>query len=619
MILVDNIVFMKDNFPSIWETYRDREDMLNADLVTVESSKVKGYPSLAINKDEKTYYIHSRYNPEREVATIIDNFNGEEYEHVIFYGIGLGYHIEAFLERYPHLTFSFYEPIPEVFRAYLSNSKLKDLPVQGLNEIVVENSPIDANNFLNKIVKKYKKILYFDLPSYKSIFPNKHSRFAKLFTEIARGQLSSLATNLTFEKRWIINCLLNFRELLDTPNIIMEKAGQFKNLPAIIVAAGPSLDYEIENLKQIKENGLAYIFSVGSAVNSLIDAGIYPDAQCAIDPGEANQQYVFARITEERIVDIPLIFGSSIGHEVLANYPGQNKLHMITSQDTISSYLLKVNDGRKLDGVMDAPSVAVVTLQMLYILGFNPIILVGQNLAYKDNRHYADGIEYADSMRIDSSKTESLMRIRDVEGNEVYASIPFERMRLVMEEYIKLMPDTQVINTTRGGAHIEGTEFRHLEELIHTKVLGNTIVDKEWYKLSPTEYDLEYINKQFKKLYKDYQVLAEALLSVLEVLNEISALKEAKNIKQLDKSWGKLDKAFKKVQNNRFFDKAIRPMNRVAFELLLAKLPDIRFESDLLRKAELITESFTGVILACITDLQMVQEEMEEMGELLNA
>jgi len=37
----------------------------------------------------------------------------------------------------------------------------------------------------------------------------------------------------------------------------------FKDKPAILVSAGPSLDYEIENLRYIKENGLAYISQSG--------------------------------------------------------------------------------------------------------------------------------------------------------------------------------------------------------------------------------------------------------------------------------------------------------------------------------------------------------------------
>ena len=113
----------------------------------------------------------------------------------------------------------------------------------------------------------------------------------------------------------------------------------------------------------------------------------------------------FCAYNQEKITDIPLIFSSSVGFEVLQNYPGTSLLHMITSQDTISSYLLKLDNNTQLDGVKDAPSIAVVTIQLLYKLGFNPIILVGQNLAYADNKHYAEGISYASGLRIDPVKT----------------------------------------------------------------------------------------------------------------------------------------------------------------------------------------------------------------------
>ncbi len=38
----------------------------------------------------------------------------------------------------------------------------------------------------------------------------------------------------------------NFKEVLNTPNVLLEKKDQFKGKPAILVAAGPSLNEEIE-------------------------------------------------------------------------------------------------------------------------------------------------------------------------------------------------------------------------------------------------------------------------------------------------------------------------------------------------------------------------------------
>ena len=618
MISVDNILFMKENFPLIWDAYRASEDKQEAALVKKTASKVEGFPTLSIKRDERSFYLHSRYDPRREAQTIIDNFDGSDYEHVIFYGAGLGYHIEEFLNRYPHLTFSIYEPIPEVFSAYLSNFELNNLPQRRLHEIVVESSPADAPAFLQRTVAQIqKKILLLDLPGYRNIFPEQHLAFLEHFQEIISNRRTTLTTNIAFEKRWILNSLLNFKTVLNTPDLLVERAGYFKDQPAILVAAGPSLDYEIENLKQIKENGLAYIFSVGSAVNSLIEAGIHPHAQCTYDPGEANQQKVFARITEEQITDIPLIFGSSVGFEVVKNYPGKNQLHIITSQDSISSYLLKIDDKTKLDGVMDAPSIAVVTLQLLYKLGFNPIILVGQNLAYQNNRHYAGGIAYADDMRIDPVKTRGLIKVKDVEGNAVYTSLSFDRMRVGMEHHIKIMDGVEVINTTRGGASIEGTTYRTLDELIRSGILTDEVVDPEWCQIQATDYDRNYLKKRFARLYNDYEQLAAQLQDVNNNLEEIRLLKESRNYAQIERSWPKLDRSFNKVKKNVFYKQVIQPMNRVTYNLYFEKLPTARFEPDQNVKADVIIPSLGRAVYESLRDLQSLKPIMNDLKQYI--
>jgi len=606
MILVDNIVFMKDHFPLEWEAYREAEADQDEHLLEAISTRVDNCPTLCVHRESRSYYLHSRYDPLREAQTIIDNIDASGYDHVIFYGIGLGYHIQAFLEKHPHISFSIYEPIPEVFKAYLSHFDLRDLPQRRLHEITVETDPQDAQAFLQRTIAQIQKnILFVDLPSYRNAFPEQHSAFLKLFQEIVSERRSSLATNVAFEKRWVINSLLNFKAVLDTPNILAERAGYFKDQPAILVSAGPSLDYEIENLRQIKEKGQAYIFSVGSAINSLLTAGIHPHAQCTYDPGAANQNMVFARISEEGITDIPLIFGSSVGYEVLQNYPGKNKLHMITSQDTISSYLLKLDDENRLDGVMDAPSIAVVTLQLLYKLGFNPIILVGQNLAYADNRHYAGGIEYENKFRI--TKTDGLIRVKDVEGSEIYTSLGFDRMRINMEHFIQSMVDVEVINTTRGGADIEGTTYQTLDELMKSDILARSIVDPEWYNIASTDYDRDYLHRRFDRLEKDYQQLSGQLEQINRTLEEIIALKENRNYGEINRCWPKLDQAFGKVKKNVFFKQVIQPMNRITYNLYFEKLPTVRFETNQSLKADVIISSLGRAIYDSLMDMQKLK------------
>lgn len=619
MIQVDNIVFMKENFPLVWDAYREAEGKQDSFLVEIMPSRQEGCPTLCFHGEERDTFLHSRYNPLREAQTIVNSYEEvEEYEHVIFYGTGLGYHLIEFLERYPHLSFSIYEPVPEVFAVFLAHNELKNLPVRRMHEIMVETSPGDAQAFLHRtIAHKQKNILFMDLPSYRTAFSEKSQSFIKLFKEIVSSRRVSLATDFAFEKRWIVNSLLNFKEVLNTPNILVECAGWFKDKPAILVSAGPSLDYEIENLRYIKENGLAYIFSVGSAVNSLINAGIHPHAQCTYDPTTGNQEKVFARITEEGITDIPLIFGSSVGYEVLENYPGKTKLHMITSQDTVSSYLLKLDDGTQLDGVMDAPSIAVVTLQLLYKLGFNPIVLVGQNLAFGDNRLYASGIDYWQGANLDSQAKEGLIKVIDVEGNEIYTNPSFNRMRLNIEYFIRSMDGTKIINTTRNGANIEGTEFRYLDEMLANNFFNEDIVKSDWYGAPVTDYDKEYLNKRVERLKKGFKELSSDLRGVLKVLKEINDEKEKRNYKQLGKCWPRLDSAFKRVKNNQFFHTVIQPMNRVTYEMLINQIPVIRFESNPIHKAELVVNLYGRIMHDSLIDVDLIAPIMTSLNEII--
>jgi hypothetical protein len=98
MISVDNIVFMKENFPLVWDAYREAEGKQDSSLVEIMPSRQEGFPTLCFHGEDRDTFLHSRYNPLREAQTIINGYEEvEKYKHVIFYGTGLGYHIKEFL------------------------------------------------------------------------------------------------------------------------------------------------------------------------------------------------------------------------------------------------------------------------------------------------------------------------------------------------------------------------------------------------------------------------------------------------------------------------------------------------------------------------------------------
>ena len=611
VILVDNINILKAGYPKTWDKIKDYDDNLDSNYIKVEETK-KGFKTLSINKDGKNMYMHSKYNPFREAETIVDEYeNIEKGTNVIFYGTGLGYHIDAFLKRYPNVNYYIYEPIPEVLYAYLSNKSLKELPSKNLMDIIVGLDEEEIANCLGNFIDKNRRnVQIVELPIHKQIFPDEYKKFLELFKKITKDKRSGIYTDYAFQKRWIINSMKNFREVLSTPNVIIEKKGEFKDKPAILVAAGPSLNEEIENIKYIKEKGLAYIFSVGSAINTLIYHDIYPDAATTYDPTENNQK-VFAKVKEKGIKDIPMIFGSSVGYETLLGYPGE-KYHMITSQDTVSNYFLKTEESDRLDIVLDAPSIAVVTLQLLYTLGFSPIILVGQNFAYRGKERHSEGVYY--SSEVTEQEMKNGIWVKDVYGNEVLTNEGFNNMRNQMELYIKRFPNLEVINTTKGGANIEGTTFMELEEVMD-KYLKEKVVLDNWLEGNKTNYDREYLKSQLEKMDKAYDETKKLVKDYYSALDKILMLVKNKNFNQAEKMYVKLDEVTTKIENNDFFKTFILPMNRVNYKILANSIDSLNAEKNPLTKGLRIVDSFRNFIDLCNRDIEMIEPIYEEMKE----
>jgi len=612
-MLKENKDILQKAYPHVWNRLKLLEDNEQNFSIHIEETR-QGNKTLWTEKDGKKVYIHSKYNPIREAETIVEEYEDiEPNTTVIFYGTGLGYHIDLFLKKHPHVSYYIYEPIPEMLYMYLSYNSLTKLPSLNLKDIILGDDEETIRSFLKNLIDKTSgEFIQISLNSHKNIFAEEYNKFVELFKQTLKDKKSSIGTNLAFQERWIINSMKNFKEVLSTPNILLEKKGAFKGKPAILVAAGPSLNEEIENIRYIKENKLAYIFSVGSAINTLIYHGIYPDAACTYDP-TVNNQKVFAKVKESNIKDIPMIFGSSVGYETLIDYPG-DKYHMITSQDTVSSYYLKNKDGNPIYIVQDAPSIAVVTLQLLYELGFDPIILVGQNLAYRGKERHSEGVYY--SREVTEEEMARGIWVKDVNGNEVLTNESFNSMRQQMEMYIKALPSMRVINTTKGGAHIEGTSFMELRKVIDEH-LKEQVVEENWLDGNKTQYDKEYLKSQSEKMDRAYKRAFKLMDEYCDILDKIEKLIEKEKFNSAEKMYIELDKALRKIEHNDFFKVFILPMNRVQYKHLADSIDSLNEIKDPFEKGRRIVESFRNFVDLCRRDVYNIKDVYQSMKEAI--
>jgi len=606
--LAANLEVLKDRFPEAWQKICDLETALDKSLVRAVTNK-KGLTTLQVGQ----VYFHDQQNPRQEAQNFLEQYkNIPEHSDILFYGVGLGYHIKAYAEKYPDKPFAIYEPVPEVFYQFLCHTDLRQFPLHLVKSIYLESGHDDPEKFCSYLVKRIKKsILIIDYPVYRGIFPQKHEAFFSHFTRHLNERRIMLSPYVSFQKRWTINTLKNFTHILNSPNILLEKKGCFIRKPAILVSSGPSLAEELENLKTIKQNGLAYIFSVGTALNALLKHGIYPDAACTYDPSEENQ-IVCKEVTEKSIKSIPLIFGSTVGYETLEKYPGP-KLHMLISQDTLASFYLKPQKSNALEFVTDASSIAVIALQLLYKLGFNPIILVGQNLAYLEGKNYTDGSTYP-SHESNQTELKNATLVKDVTGHEVPSSESYIRIRLQIEDYLRYYRDVNVINTTKNGAHIEGTSFLSLEEVMRQYLLYRVVEESCW-DLSSRSYNWENLLQQNEILNTACIQVAQLLEKCKLDLDNIVFLASSGDAINIEQSYDKFNHSMENLRINEFFATLITPMSRVELEFLLQAIPEISRERDPRKKAQMMENEFRPYLAVCEQDISSVIPLYQDLHE----
>ena len=586
MIILSNRKIIQKKNPSLYNDLSTIEDG-NFKNVLKEISK-SGKPTLKIRLDEEFIYLHSKYDPEREAKDFIGKIEiSKNIRHVFFIGTGLGYHINQILKLNKNLEVSIYEPNIEVLYNFLAEINLEKLLGKRLINIFTDITQIpNTQSLVNRIGVNSKTIT---LPITEKINNVEIDSTLENILDVVKNKHSEVITNAKFQKRWVVNSLKNFSEVLNTPNMLINiEKEKFLGKPAILVAAGPSLTYEIEHLKYIKEHGLAYIFSVGSAVNALIENGIIPDAACTYDPSERNQ-LVFQKIKNRHLQNVPMVFGSSVGFETIENYPGP-MVHMITSQDTIAASLL--DKSLDIDIVQDSPSIAIITFQLLTLLKVSKVILVGQNFCFVNNERYAKGISYSFiGNELSDVEKEQTIQVEGVDGLRVYTSKGFLKMKQNLEYYILRNPQLLVINTTQLGAKIKGTKYKLLENVIKEDLNEKNIVHSDWYDAKST-YNYSFTLNKLKILEDEFDKVSYIIEKCLKNLNQIEKTLDKNLINNLEKLYIDFDNEFFILKQNVFYKVLIEPMIRVQNQVLSEKSKDIKYELNTRKKAKLVLESF---------------------------
>ncbi len=503
-----NLKTLTKYYPRIDELIEDAKINLKPELEVIEDYADNKEIILKVKKDGKTFYLNGKRNTQEPAQIWVDSLGELQSNAPIFMmGIGNPTYLQRLVNQVEKkIVIVIYEPSIQIFLKFLEIYDLEKWMDKHVIIFWVKGlEGMDEENMKRIMVQllRYEMLMYFRslvLPNYDVLFSEEAVKFMKICRDVAKDQIIEYNTNNKYNTVVTKNLLYNAKYLCDGYKTTQLVDVIPRDIPGIVVAAGPSLNRNINNLKKAK--GKAFIIAVDTALKPLLKQGIMPDMFVLVDPKKPLDL-----VSLEAVKTIPLLTSISASSDILQFHTGMKFFY---NEGYLFAEKILLKSSLKIGKVECGGSVATAAFSLLYKIGINHIILVGQDLAYTNNKSHADGTFHEIMEEADTSN------FITVEGNfeEKVPTRPDFKIYLDWYNmYIKgckeQVKELYVINATEGGAKIENTDVMTLEDAINQECKKEINIQECLEKLSPMldEKNREWAKEYLKNLPKDFYKL----------------------------------------------------------------------------------------------------------------
>lgn len=444
-----NLDVLKNQYPNIYELVSASEDEgrfeFDNEGTSIPNIKYEGK------------HFNSRYNPKLEARRWVDTLEiDESYDGLFVYGLGLGYHLSELKAKYNNKKIIIVEPHIEIFKYCMTCQDITPYLEDEFIVFLVALEAFQVRNLLEYYIEesKIERVYFTELPFYKKHFSEYISEVYDQISRTLELFRANIYTEIFSSRRWLYNFFSNIKYFETTPNII-SLDGAFKGSPVIIVAAGPSLNKNIHLLRKVYNKAL--IIAVGTAALILDRQGIKPHIIMGAD-GNIHESEIFRNIRSQE----PLfIYSNMIHYKSLEYYKGK-KMWVHLQSDELETQFLNSKEIR-VPSITSGGSIAHNALAFARWLEAGHIMLLGQDLAFSNEKMYADG---GNNDNVTTSA--SYVDTEDIYGHPIKTNRVFLTYRNWFEDFISLVyKEHKVVNCTEGGIAIAGIENMPFEKAIY--------------------------------------------------------------------------------------------------------------------------------------------------------
>ncbi len=452
--------------------------------------------------------LNSPYYPQKEAMKWAEQYEFVNIETVmVLFGLGNGLFLRTILSKLQQDGFVIvYEPSFELFDWVMEHIDISDilvdcrvmLYVNDINQTYVSDGLYVTSDWAN-----LGSQIYGHHTAYDTLFPEEYVFFLKTLKKSRQLVRVNFDTKVYFSESSVVNTLNNLKYLREGYYLTNYVNRIPKGTPAIIVAAGPSLDKNIDLLKEAK--GKAFIIATDTAVRHLIKHDIMPDVMVTLDAKKPADY-----ISDPIVQNIPMFCALTCNHQIMDFHKGM-KIWFYTG-----GFLEKIMEqyGKTFPTYNPGGSVATASFAIAVALNMDRIVLIGQDLAYSGNVTHAGG-------EISRIQNESLGQemIEGIDGQPIKSRHDWIIYRDWFQESIRDVQDRiQVVDATEGGAKIQGAEIMTLRQVIDEYCTQTVNIQKILESQPPM-----FSEEEYKKLCAQIQQYPQDMANLQELAKQAKA------------------------------------------------------------------------------------------------
>lgn len=534
--------------------------------VALEPSR-SGPPTVRLaGPDGVARYLHSRYDPVREAASLVDaNIDERSLCHVLF-GCGLGYAAAQLLDRLPgEAAVVVVEPNPALLAAAMElHDWSADIRAGRLAFVTA-----DTAAHVHRVLKPLDLTLIAGTrliawPAAEQLAGPFLARARQAIVDYIAFARMAMVTLLLNNETTVRNIANNLARYVAAPPVQVVR-GRFAGWPAVVVSAGPSLHNKLAELKRL--DGRAVLIAVQTALRPLLDAGIRPHFVTTLDYGELGQRF-YQGFAPGQLADIHLIAEPKANWKVIdafeaalrrASIKASSVERRASNEDSsatgqpwpdgpmlsflgndIADRMLGLTRSRH-DRLPAGLTVAHLAFYLAQYLGCDPIIFVGQDLGFSNHTYYTPGtaihqvwageinrynsIESMEWQRI-VRDGQGLRRLTDVHGRPIYTD---EQMFVYLQQFERdfaTAPQT-IIDATGGGVRKAGAKVMDLAEAARLYAIRPLPADGFDYRRQTRWFDASQLNfaeQALTERIEQVEQLRTVCQETLELLDKLGEL-----------------------------------------------------------------------------------------------